>query len=205
MRMPDNLTVMTNLSNLLPPAVIAATSIFVIKEALELSRKSRARKRKIRAYKKILAEELERNYWTWKSLRSSIVRVSQDRADAEEFSHRIISVPSGAKRIEGYYADGTLSSGANLPEVSRSSFERVLLGIAEEDEALYLMASSAYDEVSEMSHIRESLINFIGDQNGVFLDGFIEYAIETLDRAIEPIKSLYKLCTGNELERHKVR
>jgi len=196
---------MTDLSGLVPPTVIAAATLFALKEILELVRKSRARRRKIKAYKKILAEELERNFWAWKSLRSAVARIHGYRAEGIEATHKIVSVPSGAQRLETRYLDGTLSSGSNLPAASRASFERVLLGLAEEDHKLFSLASDAYDEISEIGHVRASLINELGSEEEIHLDAFLEYAVETLDSAIGPIRNFYKVCAGKALEQPKLR
>lgn len=196
---------MTDLSGLIPPTVIAAAIIFALKEILEFVRKIRARRRKIKAYKKILSEELERNFWTWKSLRSAVTLIQDHRAEGIEFTHKVISVPSGAQHFEARYPDGTLSSGSNLPVVSRGSFERVLLGLAEEDEKLYSLASDAYDEIAEIGHVRAGLINELGSEEDFCLDGFLDYAAGTIDSAIGPIKHLYRACTGNVLEQPKLR
>jgi len=196
---------MTNFSGLIPPTVIAAATIFILKEALEFVRKIRTRRRKIMAYKKILAEELERNFWAWRSLRSAITRIQNDRAEGVEIIHKIISVPSGGQRLETRYLDGTLLSGSSLPAVFRASFERVLLELAEEDEKLYSLASDAYDEIAEIGHVRSTLINELGSEEDFPLDGFLEYALETLDSSIGPIKNFYQACTGKALERPKLR
>lgn len=196
---------MADLSDLVPPTVIAAAIIFALKEVLEIARKIRARRRRIKAYKKILAEELERNFWTWKSLRSAVMRIQDYRAEGAEVSHEVVLTPSGAQHLETRYLDGTISSGSNLPAASRASFERVLLGLAEEDEKLYSLASDAYDEISEIGHIRAGLINQLGSKDDFQLDGFLGYAVETLDSAIDPIKHLYKVCTGKVLEQPKLR
>lgn len=194
-----------NFETILPPTVIVAVVIFFIKEAIELIRKFRARRRKIKAYKKILAEELERNYWTWKSLRSSIVGLQRYRARHPGFSHQVVVAASGAQRLETRDEEGTLSSGSNLPSSSRSSFERILVGLAEEDENLYSLASDAYDEITEIAHVRASLMNEITEEDSSHLDTFLEYAVETLDSAINPIRSLYSKCTGKNLEQYKLR
>ena len=196
---------MTDLANLVPPAVITAAGIFILKEVLEFARKRRARRRKIKAYRKIIAEELERNFWAWKSLRSAVTRIQGYRDEGVEASHKVVLVPSGAQHLETRYLDGTLSSGSNLPKESRSSFERVLLGLAEEDDELYTLASEAYDEISEIGHIRASLINQLGSEEDFHFDGFLEYAVETLDSAIGPIRCLYRACTGKVLEQPKLR
>ena len=196
---------MKDLSGLIQPTVIAAAIIFALREILEFVRKRRARRRKIKAYKKILAEELERNFWAWKSLRSAVTRIQGYRVEGVEVTHKIVSAPSGAQRLETRYLDGTLSSGSNLPVASRASFERVLLGLAEEDEKLYSLASDAYDEISEIGHVRASLINELGSEEGFHFDGFLEYAVETLDSAIGPIRHFYQVCAGKVLEQPKLR
>lgn len=196
---------MANYESILPPTVIAAAIIFAVREILELVRKIRARKRKIKAYKKILAEELERNFWTWKSLTSAVTRLQSYRKIDIEISHRVITTPSGAQHLESRYEDGTLSSESNLPRASRNSFERVLLGLAEEDECLYDLASLAYDEISDLGHIRAGLINELAAEDDVHLDGFLKYAAVVLDSAIGPIKNLYNACSGSELKLRKLR
>ncbi|MEN8636777.1 hypothetical protein ABFV74_13805 [Pseudoalteromonas distincta] len=61
----------------LPITVIFAISLFIIKESLELVRKSRAKKRKLLAFKAVLKEELELNLWTWKKFKSSLNRIRE--------------------------------------------------------------------------------------------------------------------------------
>jgi hypothetical protein len=196
---------MPNFENILPPTVIAAATIFALREILEIIRKSRARSRKIKAYKSILAEELERNFWTWKSLRSSVKWLQEYRDVDIGVTHKVVATPGGAQYLESRYDDGSLSSSTKLPNAYRGAFERVLLGLAEESEKLYALASTAYDEISDLAHIRSGLIDQLGSENDAHLDGFLDYAAKSLDSAIGPIKDLYRECTGKELEQYKLR
>ncbi len=196
---------MKDLSGLVPPTVIAAAIIFALRETLELVRKIREGRRKIWAYKKIIAEELARNFWTWTSLRSTTIRIRGLRGAGIGANHKAISAPNGNQRIETRYLDGSLSSASNLPAISRASFERVLLCLAEEDEKLYSLANEAYDGISEIGHVRASLINELGSEDGVHLDGFVEYAVDTLDSAVGQIKNLYQVYTDTQLENPKLR
>jgi hypothetical protein len=197
-------TLIQSLNTLFPTTVIAAILLFLFRELVEIGRKRKAKKRKIGAFKAVLAEEIERNFWAWKQLRRALEYIKQDILEGGHSLYEICQDPAGALTFKVAQENGSSSSHV-LAETDKEGFSRILVEAAELDDVLYRAARDAYDQVAEVSHVRSSLINQLAEDNAVMLRGMVEYGVETLDHGLPAIERLYEICTGEKLRKHKLR
>lgn len=86
--------------------------------------------------------------------------------------------------------------------------DKNLLEVATLDKKLYSALQPAYDAVADLEHVRQSLIYFVDpedEKDKMHLDGFINYALDELEDVFKELASLYKMCTGKDLEKHRLR
>lgn len=192
-------------SNFFPITVIAAISLFLIKELVELYRRIMADKRKSSAIKRLLSSEIEKNNWVIKSLRRHLQSV-QDGWHESEFVV-VSSYPSGY-RIQEKRNDGG-GGGAPLFQVSTTVFDIVVFELPVLDGALFKLAENAYESLAEVKHVSNSLVEHINNKDDHpdhdFMTLFCEYALEEVDEAYKHLSILYEKCTGEELKSHKLR
>lgn len=193
------------MSSFFTGAVVVAICTFVAKEVLEFIRRLKADRRKVAAYKLLLADEVEKNNWVIRSLRFDLKELKED------WSTSTVTMEinkAGQKRLKIVSEDGE-SSGV-LPDVSRMIVTKVFTDIAVLDEKLFSAATEAYEAVSELEHVKNSLIEFVMTddklkQSSGFRDSFVDYAFREIADAYVSLSKLYKLCTGNDLADHKLR
>jgi hypothetical protein len=192
-------------TTLLPITVIVAITIFVIKEALEHWRKYQSHQRQILAIKHMLADEIEKNNYTIAALRRTLVQI-KEKHDKYEIS--LNRTPSGSLRIEFKEEVGGYGPSWPIPNVSRVVFDKTFVQLASLDLELFNKAKDAYESISEVEHVRNSLIDHLEEQEWHpkdLLVAFAEYGIDELVDAYINLSKLYKDCTGNDLDKHKLR
>lgn len=204
-----NLSVLlTNLGPYLPATVIAAVVLFAIREVLESRRRRASERRSISALKQVFAAECERNLWTLTSLEKALEE-ADGTFDAEPplkfVTHQ---TPSGEYRWKTCYRNNELKSGGVLPSVKRSALDKSVLRVAELNDPLFRAVEEAIEAISELEHLRGSLINF-AQSNDPFdkthFEGFPEWALEQLPDIRASLDKLYKICTGRQLEKARLR
>jgi hypothetical protein len=86
---------------------------------------------------------------------------------------------------------------------------KFLLDIATLDKLLFSFMEPAYDELAEVEHVRESLININDKPEQIaardFVMGFAQYAVDVLQDAEKKLGALYVHCTGKPLTQHRLR
>jgi hypothetical protein len=87
------------LPSILPVTVVAAITLFVLKEVLEFIKRWRADRRKGQAYRKVLARECELNLWAQWRLKETLREINHCRC-CKSFG------PSGIYRTTGIGAAG---------------------------------------------------------------------------------------------------
>ncbi|MBX9266813.1 hypothetical protein [Chromobacterium violaceum] len=193
------------MSNALPITVLVAIAIFLLKETLEFVKKNRTESRKIKAYKYILSEELEKNNYIISTLKRSLKDIE---SDFDEYQISLSKTNEGISLISfTRKQDGGKSTGP-LPETHSSVFNKIFVEIAALDEELFNLAAEAYAGIAEVGHVRRSLIDYVvhkDEHPEDILVPFSSYGIEVLDDSHEKICALYRKCTGNELKIHKIR
>jgi len=192
-------------TSLLPITVIVAITIFLVKEGLELWRKHQAHQRQTLAIKHMIADEIEKNNSVLSTLISTLVKIKDEH---ENFKISLLTTPSGSLRIGFKELTGQNETSWPIPNVSRAVFNKTFVQIASLNSELFKEAKNAYESVSEIEHIRDSLIDHIEDnawQPDGFMVSFTEYGLEELIDAYLNLSRLYKTCTGNDLDKKKLR
>jgi hypothetical protein len=188
----------------LPVTVIAATSLFILREILDYLRKRGERRRKSLAAKSLLRFEIERNYYTKNRLFEIVNDISDNFYGLEgpcEFS-LTMTASSGAyytRRDPG--ADEKIQAGMPLPRVFMAEFERWLPTIAEVDQKLFEITMTMYETIFELDHLRSSLVDYIsdGDENDThLLEGFVGYALRHAEDTNASFKDYYKKIANTE-------
>ena len=200
---------MEAIAAIIPVTVFAAIVLFLMKEILELVKKYRADRRKMKALRTIFARECELNHWTIKRVRD-IVNTIRDET-ARNNKTRFYTVFSKSGDVFFCYArPGTdYHGGSSLAESHRDVMMKYALDVATLEGHLFLLLEKAIEAANELEYLRRSIIAFLDPDNTqdrkYFFDGFIEYALDELDGIYKDISALYVECTGCSLERHRVR
>lgn len=192
--------------NLIPITVIAAVLIFVIKEALDIYKKSKEKKRKIAAMKLLLIEEIELNHWVWKSMNSLISDLNDRMDDIDSLTIEVTETKSGTESITGTYPNGDMF-GQDFPRVRVSRYHQLAIDLAIVDEKFYEKVKSCYEAVSELNHLRDGVYTYF-DTDSIeyaFREGYILYAKDHLSEIKIKMNELYIYCTGNALEKFRLR
>ncbi|WP_404938952.1 hypothetical protein P7C00_11205 [Pseudomonas sp. JDS08PS003] len=193
--------ILQSVESFLPLTVISAVGLFFLKEVMEFFKKRSEKLRKIRAYKILIAEELQKNAWTIKQLKSLMRDIEDDSFEALTFSKNSV----GEYRVYIRREDGGGGSTV-LPVVHTSIFDKAVVEIAAIDSSLFEVAKVAYEHFAEVRHIRDSVITISEDEDRAeFLKSLPFYASEKLDAAEEASKLLFKACAGTEMPKHKLR
>lgn len=188
------------LKDFLPITVVCAVLIFVLKETLDVFKKKTERQRKISAYKHLILEELRKNAWSVKHLKG----VMSELADPELKSVEISKLSSGGLKI-AIRSEGSWGSSPLWP-IHTSVFEKIFIGLAETDAEIFSAVSQAYEELAEVKHVRDSLIEF--SENPDHPGGweiFAEYGKDVIKDCEAAMTKLCTQITGKPLEGFKLR
>ncbi|AWF80459.1 hypothetical protein BTJ40_06325 [Microbulbifer sp. A4B17] len=197
--------------SLLPVTVIVAILLFIVKEVLELFKKGRESKRKLFAYMSLISEELELNLWALKRLLKIVTDIENQEEDHPNANYTLLIKESGQEYIHGYDGDDLIES-CSIPIVHDKYYEKFIASIAELDANLFNLAQWSYEEVRNMGHVRTGLIKaLLAEENNepfphdLRKSGFLDYAKSELADTFTAMNALYKECTGNELQQHRIR
>ncbi|MGE6790623.1 hypothetical protein ACQKFS_01140 [Pseudomonas guineae] len=178
---------------------------------LDVFKKKSEKKRKIFAYKSLLAEELELNLWAKKRLLSIVTTIEEQEAEHPNAKYKLIKKEAGQEYIHGYDA-GNLIESCPIPIVHDKYYEKLISSIAELDANLFHLAQNSYEEVRNMAHVRLGLIKGLcAEENDepfphdIRKSGFLDWAKDELNEAYTAMNSLYKECKGKELTEHRLR
>jgi hypothetical protein len=200
---------MPDLLSLLPATVVAAIAIFVVKETAEGLRRRSADRRKIHALKALIARECELNYWPVKVIRDILMNVPGPDEENPEVEVRIERRINGRPVARIRALDGGSESTRGIPEVHRELMSKFLLDIATLNGEFFAALEPAYDSLAELEHVRQSLISIHDNEQESGIDGlfgaFAVYALEELRSTEAELQFLYRFCTGNALEKHRLR
>ncbi|WP_076421167.1 hypothetical protein [Colwellia sp. UCD-KL20] len=204
-KLVDSIGTIENMRNMdtLSISAIVAIALFLIKETLELFRKSQARKRKIRALKVILAEEMKINYWTWLKVKDLVETVMEMPSGTH---YQITTSTSGTERFKWMRPDGG-GGGQSFPCVQDDILTKLIIEIAELDESFYNSAIAYSKGLAELKHLREGAYDFIHEtqQGEHYAEGFCDYASDELPKIESSFINLFKKCTGKSELQHRMR
>ncbi|WP_299827094.1 hypothetical protein [uncultured Roseobacter sp.] len=190
--------------NLLPITVLGAVALFLVKETLEGIRRRNATKRKRRAMRRMLKDELERNKWALRSLRNSVNMV-------ESLLQRPLATISlrtdrlGGRKIRLQEDGDGAYSERPLPEIHSDFIKENVLEIALVDKKIFEEALAVLDALAEMEHVLKGVLDYSESQDMGFLKGFAEYAHKELDDCETALANLYTKITGKPYEEFRLR
>lgn len=195
------------ITSFIPITVVAAVIIFLVKEILELIRRRRADVRRIAGLKTMLAREIELNNWTIKALKMTLQAVEHglEEQPPDQF---FINFEKFGRAVFKVVRSNRGPASWPIPEVHGAIISRYMFDAASLDRELFRSLQSTYDAISELQHLRESLISYVMNEDTDFpdfLSGFVEYARKELSKIQSPLSSLYQICTGQELIEHRLR
>lgn len=188
------------LSNAFPITVVAAIVLFVIKELVELIKKTRDKSRKISAYKALIAEELLKNAWSLKTLKRLCLELQDPDLKAIEYRKS----ESGTERVIVRTNEGEHVN--YFWKIHTAAFEKVMTDLAVSNAQLFQSAADVYSLLAEAKHVRESIIDFSAfEMPRHLIRGLGDYGNSTLEKADISVKKVYREYTGKELVGHKLR
>lgn len=196
------------MNNIFPITAAIALFLFIVKELLDLLKKRAERLRKIQAIKILLAEELEKNYWTFRSMFRILDEIQiHEESDTVKFYMETSRNGTELFRKKDDYG----ISGSGIPKFQTSTYEKLLLSLAELDIALFEIVRDTYAEIIELAHYREVLIDFL---SGSVLDedddiesnkAFLSQFADEKDDSYHILNEGYKALTGNNLKVWRLR
>jgi hypothetical protein len=193
-------------NSLLPITATVAVGLFIVREMLESLRRRRADKRRLSAIKVLLAREIELNYWAIKSYRAALDAIANALVQVPPGIVTITSLPLGdTYRIE---REGRLELGGGIAKTTAETMSKHLLDVATLNRTLYHKLESSLDAAAELKHVRDSLITYVSHKDSEFpdlLSGFVIYGRSVLAEIEPKFSDLYRACTNNVLEEHRLR
>lgn len=188
------------LSNAFPITVVVAIVLFVVKEIVELIKKTREKSRKVSAYKALIAEELLKNAWSLKALKRLCLELQDSTLREIEYKKSA----SGTERVIVRTAES--EHVIFFWKIHTAAFEKIMTDLAVSNSKLFRSATEVYSLLAEAKHVRESIIDFSEfEMPRHMIGGLGDYGNNTLDEASAAVKSAYKTYTGQELVGHKLR
>ncbi len=201
-----NMTWLETLQQIAPLTVVTAILLFVAKEITEAIRRYKGRARKAQAIRTLLIEEMELNNWSIKTLRHilTIIESWPEIDPGVKFFVRIDA--SGKLHFRRRESDGDMG-GSAIPDIHRKHFDKFLPELAEVDKRLFEEARKGYEKLSELEHVRTSLIANLAeeDPDENHLDGFSSYALHVIDDVERRMSNLYVYCAGRPFEKVRIR
>ncbi|MDZ3825873.1 hypothetical protein [Pseudomonas monsensis] len=149
---------MTELGKVLPITVVAAIILFFIKEVFEFFKKRAEKKRKVSAYKILLAEEMAKNSWSIFGLRRIVERL-QDHS----LVHEVIRGADGACHLKSS-RDEEVVKGIVLPFHS-SIFDKHIVDLAVIDKKFFTQLRDTYQAIADAKVSRSTMLEMCEDQN----------------------------------------
>ncbi|WP_157839622.1 hypothetical protein [Comamonas testosteroni] len=197
------LTIMSDLSTIIPVTAVVTITLFGIKEFLEWRRRTAADRRKLQAIKKVLARDIELNYSSISNLNLMLNEIKNKKLSENAAEISITSRPAGGFVVR-YDRGSYVQHG-----IRKDNFLKHLVDIASLDESFYKECESALNELSEAEHILLSLVHgpgadFPSTPNNYY-EGLADYGVQNLAKSTTAIKRFYQICTGSELLRGKNR
>lgn len=197
---------------LLPVTALVAVLLFVAREILEGKRRKDSNSRKKRAISRLMAYDIERNYWALKSTRMCLETIAAQIAKPDGVENLSIRIGSnGEKYFESEEPDGATSS-SPIRKVFIGSLTSNLLNLADLDERQFEATLDAIDAINELNHVIDSMVINLSDDlpNGLdrsssFMESFVEFAERELNDCEDAFKKFYQIVTGNALDSHRVR
>lgn len=200
------MTWLETLQQIAPLTVVTAIVLFVAKEITEAIRRHKSRARKASAIRTLLVEEMELNNWSIKSFRHILNDIAS-RPEVDPDATFFVRTDASGKLHYRYRDSDGGSGGSPIPDVHRNHFDKFLPELAEVDKLLFEEARKGYEKLSELEHVRTSLIANLAedDPDEKHLDGFSSYALRVIDDVEGRMSNFYVFCSGRPFEKARLR
>ena len=194
------------LQKIVPLTVVTAIVLFAAKEIAEAIRRYKSRARKASAIRMLLVEEMELNNWSIKSFRSILKDIESRLELGLDVVFFVRTDASGKLHYRHRDSNGS-GGGSPIPDVHRKHFDKFLPELAEVDKQLFEEARKGYEKLSDLAHVRTSLIANLAEEepDERHLDGFSSYALRVIDDVEERMGNLYVFCSGRPFEKARLR
>lgn len=198
---------MNTMNNIFPITAVIALLLFLVKELLDLLKKRAERLRKIEAIKILLAEELEKNHWAFRSMFRILDEIRFD-ADSPYVKYHLEVSRNGNEHfciVQDFGVSKTI-----IPKFSTGMYEKLLPTLAELDKSLFENVRKTYSDIFELVHYRDTLLEFFAGHNmdEDDRDQIREFLCELADERDDWYCGLnegYKALTNHELKTWKLR
>ncbi|HYW14932.1 MAG TPA: hypothetical protein VE891_02100 [Allosphingosinicella sp.] len=189
--------------NVIPIAVVVAVAVFLAREALDGWRRFRTNSRKLRAIRKLIAADCERNNYAIGSILGQVADIDAGLKNASVIS--IERTVSGLPRLAIREPDKEFGSSSPVPPLHTGNLEKYLFEAASLDRTLFDLMEQALDGLAEARHVREGIIEYVSEDTA-HLGSFADfYAPRELNKSLEGLRNLYANCTGEPLAASRVR
>jgi len=186
--------------SIIPITVVAAVCLFFVKEFVEFFKKRNEKNNKILAYKRLLAEEFKVNLSALKFMHI-ICGLAQDE-DVESLQYR--KSASGTERLDVTVYGKTAQQ--FFWRINTSVFDKVMSDLAALDGKLFNEVAGVYEKLSEVKHVRESLIDFAEfTMPKHLIRGLGRYGEDKIAVAEEALREVFPLLSGSKLVEAKLR
>lgn len=194
----------TSWGSVLPITAAVAIALFVVREGFDFVRRLLADRRRIYAFKIVLARECELNAWTVKVLKEIFSAIDAIENPQPTSKVSIKRSPNGEFYAVIASIDGGSWRSYNIPSPHRETMAKIFVDVATLDRALFAFMLPAYDGLAELQHLRDMLSKAsdtdpeLGEES--FLQGLSGYGLKRLKEIDSALVGLYKHCSGrNEL------
>lgn len=196
--------------NLLPVTVVVAIILFVLREAFDLFKKHSERKRNIQAIKLLIADEIEMNHWSLVSMFRILSSLKEDFEENEDAVHYLHVARNGSEHFRSKeHPDDEYSSGQAIPKFYTAMYERLLPDIAALDRKLFLSVHSTYEQIMELIHYRDTMIDYLTGEELAPEPGLTRHFLSDLadekDDYYQYLNETYRLIQNKDLTNWKLR
>lgn len=196
--------------NLLPATVVVAILLFILRELFDLFKKRSDRNRNIEAIKLLIADEIEINHWSLVSLFRILTSLKEDFEENDKAVHYLHIARNGSEHFRSKEDPAEdYSSGHAIPKFHTSMYERLLPDIASLDKELFLSIHSTYEEIIELTHYRDTMIDYLaGEELAPSSDltrAFLSDFADEKDNYYQHLNKTYKLLKNKDLTEWKLR
>jgi len=196
--------------NLLPVTVVAAILLFILRELFDLFKKRSDKKRNIEAIKLLIADEIEKNHWSLKSLFMALSCLKEDFEENDKAVHYLHIARNGSEHFRAKEApEDRYSASQSIPNFHTSMYEKLIPDIAALDKKLFIEIHSTYEEINELIHYRDTMVDYLTGEDlapsneiiKIFLSAFADEENDYY----EHLNKTYKLLKYKELTVWKLR
>lgn len=197
-----------DINKFLPITILITVLLFMIKEILERLRRADERRRKTKALQMLISHEIEKNNWALESFFRILSSIKENLDNNVKAKYSLELARNGAEHYRIEIDDDDWSGGA-VPSFHFSVYEKVITQVAELNIEMYETLSNFYNELYELNHYRNTLLEFLDDYGDFPPRELTEVFLGDLSleskKYFEKMYSSYRLLTGEELKKARVR